>query len=74
MICLLTLGTGKIPIAGFAVGVTGVFGKNSLRCSFEPDYEWLMIDASHCKVYPHAAGVVGGNQTINNSSGDPRKN
>ena len=29
-ICLLTLETGKIPIAGFAVGVTGVFGKNSL--------------------------------------------
>ena len=19
-----------------------------------PDYEWLMIDASHCKVHPHA--------------------
>ena len=22
----------------------------------EPDFEWLMIDASHCKVHPHAAG------------------
>jgi len=22
----------------------------------EPDYEWLMIDTSHCKVHPHAAG------------------
>ncbi|NBH81315.1 hypothetical protein D3Z52_25285, partial [Clostridiaceae bacterium] len=22
----------------------------------EPDYEWLMIDASHIKVHPHAAG------------------
>ena len=22
----------------------------------EPDDEWLMIDASHCKVHPHAAG------------------
>ena len=21
----------------------------------EPDYKWLMIDASHCKVHPHAA-------------------
>ena len=27
----------------------------------EPDYEWLMIDASHCKVHPHAAGAKGGN-------------
>jgi len=26
----------------------------------EPDYEWLMIDASHCKVPPHAAGAKGG--------------
>ncbi len=25
------------------------------------DYEWLMIDASHCKVHPHAAGARGGN-------------
>jgi len=25
----------------------------------DPDYEWLMIDASHCKVHPHAAGVRG---------------
>ncbi len=27
-----------------------------------PDYKWLMIDASHCKVYPHASGAKGGNQ------------
>ena len=27
----------------------------------QPDYEWLMIDASHCKVHPHAAGARGGN-------------
>ena len=26
----------------------------------EPDDEWPMIDASHCKVHPHAAGVKGG--------------
>jgi transposase len=25
----------------------------------EPDYEWLMIDASHIKVHPHAAGAKG---------------
>jgi transposase len=27
-----------------------------------PDNKWLMIDASHCKVHPHAAGAIGGNQ------------
>ena len=25
----------------------------------EPDYEWLMIDASHCKVHPHAVDAHG---------------
>lgn len=29
-----------------------------------PDMEWLMIDASHIKVHPHAAGAVGGNQDM----------
>ncbi|SFP51272.1 Transposase [Nitrosomonas cryotolerans] len=28
----------------------------------DPDYEWLMIDANHCKVHPHAAGARGENQ------------
>jgi len=35
----------------------------------EPDYEWLMIDASHCKVHPHAAGTVGGNQAMERTKG-----
>ena len=26
------------------------------------DYEWLMIDAGHHRVHPHAAGAHGGNQ------------
>ena len=34
-----------------------------------PDYEWLMIDASHCKVHPHAAGAVGGNQDMGRTKG-----
>ena len=40
----------------------------------EPDYEWLMIDASHCKVHLHAAGAVGGNQDMPwpRVSGQPR--
>ena len=35
----------------------------------DPDYEWLMIDASHCKVHPHAAGAVGGNQEMSRTKG-----
>ena len=35
----------------------------------EPDYEWLMIDASHIKVHPHAAGARGGNQAMSVSKG-----
>jgi len=35
----------------------------------EPDYEWLMIDASHCKVHLHAAGAVGGNQAMGRTKG-----
>ena len=35
----------------------------------EPDYEWLMIDASHIKAHPHAAGAKGGNQGIGVTKG-----
>ena len=35
----------------------------------EPDYEWLMIDASHCKVHSHAAGAKGGNQEMSRTKG-----
>jgi transposase len=35
----------------------------------EPDYEWLMIDATHIKVHPHAAGAVGGNQDMGRTKG-----
>jgi transposase len=35
----------------------------------DPDFEWLMIDASHCKVHPHAAGAVGGNQDMGRTKG-----
>jgi len=35
----------------------------------DPDFEWLMIDASHCKVHPHAAGSVGGNQDMGRTKG-----
>ena len=35
----------------------------------EPDFEWLMIDASHVKVHPHAAGAKGGNQDMARTKG-----
>ena len=35
----------------------------------EPDYEWLMIDASHIKVHPHATGAIGGNQAMGRTKG-----
>ena len=38
----------------------------------EPDMEWLMIDASHCKCHPHAAGAAGGNQDMERTKGGLR--
>jgi transposase len=35
----------------------------------EPDYEWLMIDASHIKVHPHGTGAKGGNQAVSRTKG-----
>ena len=34
-----------------------------------PNYEWLMIDASHIKVHPHATGAKGGNQAMAKTKG-----
>ncbi len=30
----------------------------------DPDYEWLLIDANHVKVHPHAVGALGGIQEV----------
>ncbi len=35
----------------------------------EPDFEWLMIDASFVKAHFHAAGAVGGNQDMEKTKG-----
>ena len=35
----------------------------------DPDDEWLMIDASHCKVHPHTSGARGGNQAMSRTKG-----
>ena len=47
----------------------GVWEKILERLVDDPDYEWLMIDATHCKVHPHAAGAKGGNQAMSRSKG-----
>ena len=39
-----------------------------------PDFEWLMIDASHIKVHPHAAGARGGNQDMSRTKGGSTPN
>jgi len=40
----------------------------------EPDFEWLMIDATHIKVHPHAAGAKGGNEEMNRTKGGSIQN
>ena len=40
----------------------------------QPDYEWLMIDASHCKVHPHASGAKGGNESMSRTKGGSTQN
>jgi hypothetical protein len=35
----------------------------------EPDFAWLLIDASHIKVHPHAAGAKGGKQDMSRTKG-----
>ncbi|MGC8561515.1 MAG: IS5 family transposase [Phycisphaerae bacterium] len=47
----------------------GIWEKLLEQLIDEPDFEWLMIDASHIKVHPHAAGAVGGNQAMGRTKG-----
>ena len=69
-ICHRITGTGRTLVAGSAVGGTGVSGVKLLdEVIDEPDFEWLMIDASHIKVHPHAAGARGGNQEMARTKG-----
>ena len=63
-ICHQTMATGRTSIVGFAAGGTRVWEKLLEILIDDPDYEWLMIDASHIKVHPHAAGARGGNQDM----------
>lgn len=47
----------------------GIWDEILVQLMDEPDMEWLMIDGSHCKVHPHAAGAVGGNQAMGRTKG-----
>ena len=47
----------------------GVWAQLLEAVTDEPDFEWLMIDASHIKAHPHAAGAVGGNQAMARTKG-----
>jgi transposase len=47
----------------------GIWDKILEQLIDEPDFEWLMIDESHCKVPPHAAGAIGGNQDMERTKG-----
>ena len=40
----------------------------------DPDFEWLMIDSSHCKAHPHASGAKGGNQDMARTKGGSTPN
>ncbi len=40
----------------------------------KPDFEWLMIDATHSKVHPQAAGAKGGNQEMGRTKGGSIRN
>ena len=47
----------------------GVWGELLDILINEPDFEWLMIDASHVKVHPDASGAAGGNQDMERTKG-----
>jgi transposase len=48
---------------------SGVWEKLLAVLIDDPDFEWLMIDASHVKVHPHASGAKGGNQDMSRTKG-----
>jgi len=52
----------------------GIWEKLLEKLVIDPDYEWLMIDASHIKVHPHATGALGGNQGMSRTKGGSIRN
>jgi len=47
----------------------GIWEKLLERLIDAPDFEWLMIDATHCKVHQQASGAIGGNQAMGRTKG-----
>ena len=47
----------------------GIWAKLFEIVKQDPDFEWLMIDASYVKVQPHASGAAGGNQDMGRTKG-----
>ena len=47
----------------------GLWGALPEHLVDEPDDKWLMIDASHLKVHPHASGAIGGHQAMGRAKG-----
>jgi len=47
----------------------GIWSSLFQKFIHSPDFEWLMIDSTHCKVHQHATGAQGGNQAIGCTKG-----
>ena len=47
----------------------GVWERLLVALMDEPDFEWLMIDGTHVKAHPHAAGAAGGNESMGRTKG-----
>lgn len=52
----------------------GVWAKLLELFTDDSELEWLMIDATHIKVHPHAAGAKGGNQDMSRTKGGSTRN
>ena len=69
-ICPRTTGIGRTLTAGFAAGGDrGVWERLFDSVIEDPDFEWLMIDASYIKAHPHSTGARGGSQAIARTKG-----
>lgn len=47
----------------------GVWEELLDRVIDDPDYEWLMVDATYIKVHSHGTGARGGNQEVGRTKG-----
>ena len=47
----------------------GQWAQLLVALSDDPDFEWLIIDASYVKMHQHGTGAVGGNQPIGRTKG-----